>query len=67
MFSKVEVNGSQAHPLFVYLKASLGGVFGSTIKWNFTKFVIDKNGRPVQRFAPITTPEAIEKYLQDIL
>jgi glutathione peroxidase-family protein/uncharacterized membrane protein len=67
MFSKVEVNGSQAHPLFVYLKASLGGVFGSTIKWNFTKFVIDKNGRPVQRFAPITTPETIEKYLQEIL
>lgn len=67
MFAKIEVNGNQAHPIFVYLKSALGGLFGNNIKWNFTKFIIDKNGRPIKRFAPIITPEAIEKYLQEIL
>jgi glutathione peroxidase len=67
MFAKVNVNGNQAHPLFVFLKSALGGVFGNAIKWNFTKFVIDKNGQPLKRFAPITKPEDIEKYLQKIL
>lgn len=67
MFDKVEVNGPNAHPVFKYLKSKLGGIFGSSIKWNFTKFVIDKNGKPVKRFAPMTKPEKMEKYLQTIL
>lgn len=69
MFAKVNVNGKYAHPLFVYLRKRLGGIFGNKIKWNFTKFLIDKNGKPVKRFAPITKPEKIERWLlmHDIL
>lgn len=67
MFSKVDVNGKDAHPIFKYLKSELGGLLGSKIKWNFTKFVIDKNGKPVKRFAPTTKPEKIEPYLTQIL
>jgi glutathione peroxidase len=63
MFSKIDVNGNTAHPLFKYLKSKLGGLLGSGIKWNFTKFLIDSNGKPVSRYAPITKPEAIEKEL----
>ncbi|MGY6557951.1 MAG: glutathione peroxidase [Nitritalea sp.] len=63
MFSKVDVNGDAAHPIFKYLKKQLGGLFGSSIKWNFTKFLIDEKGRPVKRFAPVTKPEKIESYL----
>lgn len=58
---KVEVNGAGTHPVFAYLKGKLGGLFGSKIKWNFTKFLVDKNGKPVKRFAPITKPESMEK------
>lgn len=67
IFEKIEVNGKQAHPIFKYLKSELGGLFGSRIKWNFTKFVIDKNGKPVKRFAPTTKPEKIEPFIQSIL
>lgn len=67
MFDKVEVNGTNAHPIFKYLKSKLRGIFGSDIKWNFTKFIIDKNGNPVKRFAPTTKPEKMESYLQKIL
>ncbi len=67
MFSKVEVNGENAHPIFNYLKTELRGLFGSRIKWNFTKFLVDKEGRPIKRFAPTTKPERIDKYLDKIL
>jgi len=67
MFDKIEVNGSNTHPVFKYLKKQLGGTLGSRIKWNFTKFVIDKNGKPVKRFAPTTKPEKMESYLRKIL
>lgn len=67
MFSKVEVNGENAHPIFNYLKSELRGLFGSRIKWNFTKFLVDKEGRPIKRFAPTTKPESIDKYLDKIL
>lgn len=67
MFDKIEVNGSNTHPVFKYLKAKKGGLLGSKIKWNFTKFVIDKNGIPVKRFAPITKPEAMEDLIKSIL
>jgi glutathione peroxidase len=63
MFAKIDVNGKNAHPLYKYLRSELGGIFGSKIKWNFTKFLIDKNGKPAKRFSPTTSPEKIEKYL----
>jgi len=67
MFSKIEVNGENAHPIYKYLKKELGGLFGSKIKWNFTKFLIDSDGKPIKRFAPITKPEKIDDYLASIL
>lgn len=60
IFEKVQVNGRAAHPVFRYLKTELPGVFGRRIKWNFTKFLIGRDGKPLQRFAPITTPEKME-------
>ncbi len=67
MFSKIEVNGENAHPLYKFLKKKLPGFLGSKIKWNFTKFLVDKNGKPVKRFAPVTKPEKIDKYLEKVL
>jgi glutathione peroxidase len=67
MFAKIDVNGESAHPVYKYLKNELSGLLGSTIKWNFTKFLIDANGKPIKRFAPITKPEKIDKYLESIL
>jgi glutathione peroxidase len=67
MFGKVDVNGSEAHPLFKYLKSRKGGILGSAIKWNFTKFVIDKEGNPVKRFGPTTNPKQMEDYLKELL
>jgi len=61
VFSKIEVNGSNAHPFFEFLKESLPGVMGlKKIKWNFTKFLIDQNGVPIKRYAPTTKPESME-------
>jgi len=60
MFEKVEVNGAKAHPLFRYLKDELPGVLGGRIKWNFTKFLVGRDGTPLKRFAPFTTPEKME-------
>jgi glutathione peroxidase len=67
MFSKIEVNGTNAHPIYKFLKSKLTGFLGSGIKWNFTKFLIDANGKPMKRFSPIDRPEKIDKYLQNIL
>jgi glutathione peroxidase len=67
LFEKIEVNGTRTHPVFRYLKSKLGGWFGRRIKWNFTKFLIDKNGRPVKRFAPITKPVDIEADIKTLL
>ena len=67
MFSKIEVNGDNAHPLFKFLKKELGGIIGSKIKWNFSKFLIDRNGKPVKRFAPVTKPESMEKQIKALL
>uniref|UniRef100_A0A1B6MRQ9 Glutathione peroxidase n=2 Tax=Graphocephala atropunctata TaxID=36148 RepID=A0A1B6MRQ9_9HEMI len=65
-FDKVDVNGDNAHPLWKYLKHKQGGTLGDAIKWNFTKFIIDKNGQAVERFAPTTSPKklvsSLEKY-----
>jgi glutathione peroxidase len=59
LFSKIEVNGNAAHPLYKFLKDEKGGLLGDAIKWNFTKFLVDKQGKVVERFAPTTTPEKI--------
>ncbi|MHA6246334.1 glutathione peroxidase [Pontibacter sp. CAU 1760] len=67
MFDKVDVNGKDAHPLFKYLKANLGGILGRRIKWNFTKFLIDRNGKPVKRYAPITKPEKLAPTIEKLL
>lgn len=67
MFSKIEVNGKNAHPIFKYLKSQLSGFLGGRIKWNFTKFLIDKNGKPIKRFAPTDKPEKIDKYLSKMM
>jgi glutathione peroxidase len=62
MFAKIDVNGPDTHPLFQHLKSSAPGILGSEkIKWNFTKFLVDKHGKVVARFAPLTKPEAIEQ------
>ncbi len=57
---KIEVNGKNTHPIFEFLKSELKGTFGKKIKWNFTKFMISKEGKPLKRYAPTTKPEAIE-------
>jgi glutathione peroxidase len=64
MFSKIDVNGPDAHPLYKYLRRELPGVFSSSIKWNFTKFLIDSDGKPVKRFSPTTKPEKIDEFLE---
>lgn len=64
---KIEVNGSNTHPLYDYLKGELGTLLGKNIKWNFAKFLIDQNGNPVKRFAPTTKPEKIEKHIKTLL
>ena len=59
MFAKVDVNGSDAHPLYQWLRTQKGGVLGDRIKWNFTKFLIDGDGNVVKRYASTTKPEKI--------
>ncbi len=66
-FAKIKVNGKEADPLYVYLKKEQGGVLGSRIKWNFTKFLVDREGRVVKRFAPTVTPAALEKDIKEVL
>jgi glutathione peroxidase len=61
IFGKIDVNGDHAHPLYEYLKHAAKGVLGTeSVKWNFTKFLVDRQGKVVHRFAPETTPEALE-------
>ena len=68
LFAKVDVNGANTHPLYKYLKKEAKGLLGSeSIKWNFTKFLVDKNGKVVARYAPTDTPEKIEKDVAAVL
>ncbi len=67
MFSKIEVNGENAHPVYKYLKNKLPGFPFKKIKWNFTKFLIDRNGIPVKRFSPTTVPEKLVKDIKKLL
>ncbi|WP_311526176.1 glutathione peroxidase [uncultured Parvimonas sp.] len=67
MFEKIEVNGKDTHPLYKFLKAKKSSILGNKIKWNFTKFLVDKNGNVVSRFAPTTKPKDIEKHILELL
>jgi glutathione peroxidase len=68
MMAKIEVNGPKAHPLYAYLKREKAGLLGSqSIKWNFTKFLVDREGRVVRRFAPVDTPEKIASAVEALL
>jgi glutathione peroxidase len=68
MFAKIEVNGPGAHPLYQFLKSEKAGLLGTeAIKWNFTKFLVNRQGEVVQRYAPTTTPEKIEGDVSDLL
>jgi len=68
MFAKIDVNGPNTHPLYEFLKGEQPGVLGTkNIKWNFTKFLVDRNGKVVDRFAPMTKPDEIEKSIATVL
>ena len=64
---KVDINGDNAHPVFKYLKKAAGGFLGDGIKWNFTKFLISRDGKTIKRYAPTTTPESIEADIRKML
>ena len=67
MFTKIDVNGAKAHPLYTYLKSEKPGMLGSSIKWNFTKFLVDRKGRVGARRAPTTKPESLTKEIEALL
>ncbi|XVF13139.1 hypothetical protein REPUB_Repub08aG0182400 [Reevesia pubescens] len=67
IFDKVDVNGEKAAPIYKFLKSSKGGLFGDGIKWNFSKFLVDKEGHVVDRYAPTTSPLSIEKDIKKLL
>jgi len=66
-FSKIDVNGTDESPLYTFLKKEKGGLLGSKIKWNFTKFLVDKNGNVIKRYAPTDKPESIRKDIEALL
>ena len=61
LFSKIEVNGKHEHPLYKHMKAEQGGLFGDDIKWNFTKFLVSREGKVLDRFASLTSPDRLGK------
>ena len=68
LFAKIDVNGDKTHPLYEYLKKALPGVLGSeAIKWNFTKFLVDKKGNPVKRYGSADKPESLEKDIEEAI
>lgn len=67
MFAKVHVNGDDADPLFAFLKEQKSGVFSKNIKWNFTKFLVDRHGKVIERYAPTTAPSRIESDIEKVL
>ena len=67
MFAKIDVNGTGAHPLFNYLKSAKSGLLGSSIKWNFTKFLVDRAGKVVARHAPTARPEGLAREIEALL
>lgn len=67
MFAKIDVNGDNAHPLYTWLKTQKRGFLFSRIKWNFTKFLVDRSGKVVGRFGPTTKPEALRAAIEALL
>jgi glutathione peroxidase len=67
MFAKIDVNGGKEHPLYKYLKSQKSGLLGASIKWNFTKFLVDRSGKVVGRYAPTDRPEALKKQIEALL
>ena len=67
MFAKIDVNGSNAHPLYQYLKGEKSGLLGSAIKWNFTKFLVGRTGQVVARYAPTARPDGLTKEIEALL
>jgi glutathione peroxidase len=67
VFSKIEVNGPEAHPLYQFLRSQKGGLLGDKIKWNFTKFLVDREGNVIERYAPLTKPEQIASDIEKLL
>ncbi|MDO5375565.1 glutathione peroxidase [Staphylococcus rostri] len=67
MHEKIDVNGENAHPLFTYLKAQQSGLFSENIKWNFTKFLIDREGNVIHRYSPQKPPEKIKDAIEKVL
>jgi glutathione peroxidase len=67
MFEKIEVNGGNAHPLFNYLKGARSGLLGPSIKWNFTKFLVDRAGKVVARHAPTASPQGLKREIEALL
>ncbi len=67
VMGKIDVKGTAQHPLYAYLTSQAGGLISAAIKWNFTKFLIDRQGQVVERFAPITKPADIAKYIEKLL
>ncbi|MCC8968569.1 glutathione peroxidase [Bradyrhizobium sp. Pear76] len=67
MFAKIDVNGSAAHPLYEHLKREKSGLLGPSIKWNFTKFLVDRSGKVVARHAPTARPEGLKKDIEALL
>jgi glutathione peroxidase len=67
MFAKVDVNGDDTHPLFAWLKKEKGGLLGGAIKWNFTKFLVGRDGQVIERFAPTTEPVKLAGPIEDAL
>lgn len=67
VMAKIDVNGSDADPIFKHLKSEKGGLLGSAIKWNFTKFLVDRDGRVVSRHAPTTSPSQLRREIEALL
>jgi glutathione peroxidase len=67
MMAKIDVNGPQTHPLYAWLKSQKSGLLGSAIKWNFTKFLVSRNGKVAGRFAPTTEPKNLESAIEALL
>jgi len=67
VFSKIDVNGANAHPLYVFLKSEKHGWFGDFVKWDYTKFLVNAEGKPVKRYAPTTQPKDIEKDIEELV
>ena len=67
LFEKIDVNGPQAHPLYEYLKRQQSGLLGASIKWNFTKFLVDRAGKVIARYAPTAKPEGLRTRIETLL